>query len=321
MASYRAVLEVLKLTEEKDVLEHTELVSQTWKLASASHELWLNFIYENRGLECGYRNRGKHGREQYKYLHYLNTCLVQVTYEEVQFYHCTTGRIVRVHSLPEPIYDITNSAQVLLLDLSLLITGGGADMQEDEHRKAIRIADGRVSSFTTLPTGRRCHGIALYSDSIYLFGGLSGRSGCSSSSDAFSLTDNQWKPVPDMISSRAKFSPVTFFNRIYLCGGLFTYDSEVFDPETRVYLPLPFSLPKISDCASVFLTGTLIVLTNEYIVRWNPGETEATWRLRDSQSCVYGPMNAVAKGNRVYLLGWEGLIAVDLDKRTTRKLA
>ena len=321
MASYRPVLEVLKYCEERDALQELETVSSTWRKAVQSDELWLCFIYEDKRLECGYKCRTKRGIEQYKYLHYLNTSLVTVSYKDVRFYHCPTGRITRSFVLPEPILDISNSAQVLLWDLSLLITGGGTDTCEEHHRRAFRLLEGQIYPIANLPIGRRCHGIALWSDSVFLFGGLQGRSGYSDTSHEYSFPESLWRPTPNMLAPRARFCTVTYQARIYLCGGLYTYDSEVFDPAARLYTPLPFSLPEISDCACVFHSGSLVVALNSYVLQWNPGEVDVSTRRRSDFSCVYGPMNAVAIRNCVYILGVEGLICIDLDTARSTKLA
>jgi len=321
MAAYRAVLEVQKFSEEREVLHFQEAVSQTWRKAAQSDELWLCFIYEDKRLECGYKCRTKRGREQYKYLHYLNTCLVTITYEEIRFYHCPTGRINRVFALPRPIYDIGNSAQVLLWDLSLLITGGGTDINEEHHRKAFRLLEGQIHPIANLPIGRRCHGIALWADSVFVFGGLEGTSGCSNSAHEYSFPESLWRPAPSMLNPRARFCPVTYQAQIYLCGGLFTYDSEVFDPAARVYTPLPFSLPEVSDCACVFHAGSLIIATNGFLAHWNPGEVGISQRRRSDYSCVYGPMNAVALHNSLYILGLEGLLCINIAQASSTKLA
>lgn len=321
MAAYRAVLEVLKFSEEQEVLQAQEAVSQTWRQAAQSDELWLCFIYEDKRLECGYKCRTKRGREQYKYLHYLNTCLVTLTYEEIRFFHCPTGRIVRSFALSESIFDISNSAQVLLWDFSLLITGGGIDIDEEHHRKAFRLLEGRIYPVANLPIGRRCHGISLWADSVFVFGGLEGRSGCSDSVHEYSFSESLWRSAPSMLNSRARFCPVTYQAQIYLCGGLYTYDSEVFDPATHIYTPLPFSLPEVSDSACVFHSGCLIIATNAFLARWTPGEVGLSKLRRSDHSCVYGPMNAVALHNSLYILGFEGLICININKATSINLA
>ena len=119
---------------------------------------------------------------------------------------------------------------------------------------------------------------------VYLFGGMNYDQGYPFAkvrkSERFDFSSFKWTAVPEMTHARASFTPCRYAGLFYLCGGL-QATIETYEPTREKYSLLDISLPEISSCHAVFDNDTLIVLSDNFVTRWQQS------RLLDQQHCCH----------------------------------
>jgi len=141
---------------------------------------------------------------------------------------------------------------------------------------SIEVSSGRVEELEPMCMARCQQGMLLVHDAVYVFGGLAKEflSAC----EKYSLQDQKWWALPDMLSARDAFNPVSWRHCVYLVGGSRTAAAEVFESASETFASLPVLLPKI-DCSIAFIDdGDLVVLQRQALYRWKLGSSEREYR-------------------------------------------
>jgi len=141
---------------------------------------------------------------------------------------------------------------------------------------SIEVSNGKVEELEAMGLARCQQGMLLFNAAVYVFGGLAKQflSAC----EKYSLQDNKWLPLPDMLTARDAFNPVCWRNCVYIVGGSKTAAAEVFEPLNETFSPLPVALPRIDCSISLVDDGDLVVLQRQAIFRWKLGSTEREFR-------------------------------------------
>jgi len=145
--------------------------------------------------------------------------------------------------------------------------------------------------------------------SLYLFGGINYDNGYPFAmvrkSERFDFGSYKWTPVEDMTYARASFTPTRYAGLIYLCGG-HQSSIETYAPCTRLYHTLQITLPEASSCLALFQRNVLVVLSDNYLTRWQGLKQVTEQRARHPVTYYQQPMLA---GKCLYV---QNLLTLDL---------
>lgn len=145
--------------------------------------------------------------------------------------------------------------------------------------------------------------------SLYLFGGINYDNGYPFAmvrkSERFDFSSYQWTPVEDMTYARASFTPCRYAGLIYLCGG-HQSTVETYAPCTRLYQTLQITLPEASSCLVLFQRDVLVVLSDNYLTRWQGLKQVTKRRARHPVTYCQQPL---LTGNCLYA---QNLLTFDL---------
>ena len=116
--------------------------------------------------------------------------------------------------------------------------------------------------------------------------------------ELFNLSNYTWSRIPDMITPRSRFNPVSFNGLIYLCGG-YTTAVECFDPRDRTFQPVAVTLPEAFNTTAVVDNNEIVVITAESITRWNVSTKQKTSADHEDYH-IWSVGNPVLLGDVVY---------------------
>lgn len=124
------------------------------------------------------------------------------------------------------------------------------------HSSSAEVFDAWSNVWKSAPGMRkkRCGGVAVIKDSVYIIGGEG--DGLPSSSERL-LPTGQWQDLPRMHVARAGFSPAVVDDHLYVCGGSWESSAERFDPEVGVWELLQSTFRRRLDTAVAVLHGQL----------------------------------------------------------------
>lgn len=223
MQSYRTILEVLKWTETKTILQTASLTSQLWHSATTSEELWTTFL---EALPAEALQHLPSAQDRYRAFVDLQHIprLVSRLHSHLNVFNCGTCSFEQTLPFPHP---FNNRAAVALSAYQLYICGKG---------KAVMMCflTGTLTQLSDMLASRKNHSAIALQGAVYAFGGSNLRS-------AERYHNGHWGGLPNMSTERSYFNACSQDERIYLCGG-FTPSSEVFDTNSNTYTVLPFSL-------------------------------------------------------------------------------
>lgn len=121
---------------------------------------------------------------------------------------------------------------------------------------AVDLTTYKITSLPDMRVGRGWPGVILYEGDAYVFGGNSPQL---ASAEKFSISENQWHPIPDMNYARYSFTPALYKEEIYLADCMILSKViEVFDPLKCLYRELPVRLPALGNHSVSF------VIKNEF---------------------------------------------------------
>lgn len=116
---------------------------------------------------------------------------------------------------------------------------------------------------------RRCeHGLAIFQNNIYVFGGLDSPKYLKSC-EKFSLTEHTWTTLPDMQEARDCFNPCVLKGDIYIIGGRNARMAELFNLMTETFRKLRLVLPRSDMTACVLMGSSLIALQSDSAYEWD----------------------------------------------------
>lgn len=331
MAAYRSVLEVLKFSQDRDILRHQGQVSGLWHTASVCDELWdsystlLNFpsrLYGESGLKA--------------YIRGLRECSVMglVSDTEISIVNCWE-RTREVIGVVEPRYGKRHATWVFVSPASFVASGGMAYSCgcRKNNRAACNLADlfdceGR-KALSRIITGRYDHRGVAVKGVVYIFGGSQKRiSGPIASSESLDLTDieAEWRPVPDLPYPQLQPCICSTLSHIYLC--LQTENTQVlfqYDVASERYSALNISLPAIARPSTFAVTSYGLVLLGalvekEVVIEVDLGKgavevVDASDDLPKKKEC-----EGLVLGNSLFIGYFKWVFAYDLLTRSTEYL-
>lgn len=146
---------------------------------------------------------------------------------------------------------------------------------------------------------------------LYLFGGINYDSGYPFAmvrkSEKFDFRSNQWVRVEDMTYARASFTPCRYAGLLYLCGG-HQLTIETYASRTGLYQTLELTLPEASSCIALFQKDILIVLSDNYVTRWQGSKLVTAQQTRHPVTHYHQPLligNCLYVQNLLTLELWE----------------
>lgn len=326
MESRRAVLEVFKLLEPKDILKSCGLVSSLWAKTAENRELW-SCLGEDFGLN--------HSEADPKAAYFTaiqgKSSLIYVKSNVLYVYNCKTEALSRSISLSRRITASSLSAFVLLREGSVLVCGGVDDSIED---KTLRVLDssthiepnGSVHPLHSMLSRRHSPAIIEVKATLYLFCGYltANLSSCEKLSiwPMLGVSSRPWQPLPNAPNARLACNPCAFHGLIYLCGkGGDQHSYERFDTVAEAFTVMDMGCslwPGVR--SSAIHKGDLVIIACKRMVRLRGnGEQNGVYDLEGvfTQSC----MNPVLVANRLYSLDQTSGLVYCLDLQERNRVA
>ena len=237
--------------------------------------------------------------------------LVEVAERGVRTYDFTKEQWTGTIILTEGIFR-DSSLRYVLVDMRKLMGCGGVETPHTECFTLNRL--GTVELLSGMLEARRFHGLILWNQSAYVFGGFIKQNNdkihLKSSEKLQLLGVSQWKEVPSMPFGRSTFNPCQWNCSIWLCGGG-TPSIDVFSPYSETYQ----SILTLQDCAATFsfVRGEELVVfarTTHVSIR----KTVGSWQINTAKHPFVEPQALtlpVLWQDQVYLVQTGRLLAIN----------
>lgn len=187
--------------------------------------------------------------------------------------------------------DFGTGGSYLAMDSNTLICIGAEPASVSVYR--LDLTSLLLLPLPALPAPREGTGVTRLASTVYVFGGCNAQGSDQKTSCKWTLSDSQWKPLPDMQRSRSFFTPCLYHSQIYL----FAYSDLSID------WPWP-----IHPADSVTFTDgeeLCLVTYGGQLVRWRLGESQV--RLEKANQGCASTQQAVVVGELV-LVAFQGHI-------------
>lgn len=130
---------------------------------------------------------------------------------------------------------------------------------------------GVVKQLPSMQTGRYMHGLAVYREVLYVFGGLGvdeeGEERYIKSCERLVLADaTAWTPLPEQIHHRVCYNPCIWLEEIWLCGGRCT-TIEVFTPASLSFRSLSLPFPDNGPTLVFAMKNSLVIFSRRSAVK------------------------------------------------------
>lgn len=327
MESKRAILEVFKLLQPRDVLIACEEVSSLWAKAAANEELWHCF---DEDLGLGYSSSAD-PKAAYRTAAYNKHCLIYVKSNVLYFYHCQRETLYQSLSLSSPVEASYGTTIVLLKEGSVLLCGGIDYVIEDRTMRvmnsSIRIeANGTVQPLLSMLSRRAYPAAIEVLSTLYLFCGYltSSLSSCEKLSlwPITTIANRPWQSLPSTTCPRQPCNPCALHSYIYLCGRWNNEQSyERFDTVTETFTLINVGdVPGTGVRSSVIYEGQVIVVGATKLTRFSP-ETGQTSAQSLPGVFTQSAMNPVLEGDKLHTLDQTSGLVYCLNLRTLRTVA
>lgn len=203
---------------------------------------------------------------------------------------------------------------------TVLCVGGQKRISEKSY--LLRIASAHLEEQQNLTRARGAPGIVKYRRFVYVFGGWDEKSHSLSASEKYSIKEQTWTALRDMLHPRCYFSPCVAGEDIYLprAGQVL----EVMNTVSEEFKTLSIWLTDLSESRSVSFVsnGELIIITGKYqIAKWRinaePSVRVSDIQMYDSNSSRSN-IPPVHRGTAVlWVRGHDGaLVKFNLDNHT-----
>lgn len=205
-------------------------------------------------------------REICEYLSRFPT-LIGIQDAEIQLYCPLTGS---KRSIPAP--QLPSQCLYTLISTNSVLCLGGQPVTSQAlilgiHRKKV------IKLTIEMSEARFWPGVIQYGPVTYVFGGKDTASRAKVTSECFSASTSQWRPVPRMSFARVAFSPCLFANEIYLPeANSHRKPFEVFNPSTQLYSRLPIYIVEprfLGSVACVVADSLCYISRSGKVGRWN----------------------------------------------------
>ena len=240
------------------------------------------------------------------------TELPMLTSTSLRFFDCNLQRWGQETALSLPIEVDPSSPVVLFQSGELLCVGGFYPVTLPKTYLVSREGGVRGTASPAIP--RIDFGAAGVGTSAYAFGGHTELGEVLQSAEVFSLANQTWKPLGDMLTARSNFVPCVHSSRIFLCSS---GACEAFDTATSLFQSLPVSLPTASvRTIAAMSCNTLVIAQENTVFRWQMGTRAAVREERSVEdSGEWKNTNAVVTNGAIYLLTTRRVVALTGSKQ------
>ena len=258
----RLRIEVLRFLEARDLLLGIGLVDVLWHQAAEDVEVWSALLAADFGA-------GPKAASRLKYARYTHSHCYAVHFTEQSLRLYRLPSMTQYHSIPvhHQLYKAAASMPAIcyLKSASLLFSGGRLCNESYNTVLELQATDGTFVLRPSMLERRYGHGTIQSSGAVFCFGGgtdpLVGHA--ANTAEQFSLATSSWRGLPHMLSHRMLFSPAKRHKKIYLLGGCWTRNCELFDVENERFEALAVSIPfKSAPCCSISIENELYLFTN-----------------------------------------------------------
>jgi len=302
----RLRLEVLRFLEARDLLLGVGLVDSHWHESSGAEEVWRALLAADFDEVPEVANSCK-----YQQVWRSRSFAIQMNRPWLSVYRLPSMRIL-CSILMEHMSDEGSGSMSSICYLrsgALFISGG-----RDAHRSFKQTFQLMPQESDLLPLpdmhmARYAHGTIQVEKDVYCFGGSSEPLVGHAIRDAekYSLETGTWTCLPTMHSNRMLFCPAQLHNKIYIIGGCWTHNSEIFDVQSSSFESLQLSSPfGTYPCCTVAIGSTFYFFGGGVAEQWTPTSTSRPTTIATSdeeESLPFGYLAAVRVGKAVFLYG------------------
>ena len=214
------------------------------------------------------------------------------------FFSLTSETISRSVSLSAPSKVSTWASAVLLQDGNLLTCGGNEPISSDVH--LINPMTGLVNRLASMKYQRYAHGLVLFRENIYAFGGKDDSNPLSSCEK---YANKAWEELAYMNTPRAFFNPCVSGAAVFLFGGEDTKNCEKYSFETGSFENLEVKLPIAGWTSAVYLSDQeMLIVQRGLIVKWEVGSGIVEGKREQAEvELGWGSMSPVVFRNKAYI--------------------
>ena len=260
---HRAIVEVLKWSEPRHLLQAAAWVSVRWSRATEDETVWQFFLGR-----LGLSSTASAKIELKGRVHLAGRSLVAMSAECLGVFDCeslTVTTSVRIDTRPIDQY----AAVVCLMDCSVFACGG-AGAETASFR--LPLPGLHITDVREMLHSRCFHAAVLANFCIYAFGGVFSKS--AKTAEKYSLWTREWKPLPNMQSGRSCFTAAKHRTSVYLCGGN-VIECESFNIVSESYMPLHYRLTEASWCVAGYDEELVVLVRGGFCYperrAWKPG--------------------------------------------------
>ena len=296
METYRSVLEVLKLSSPRDVLQLTS-TSTLWRRVGECQELWLS-LSDLLGLQpcldsIAFRVKFRAGY-----------CLAETEGRLTRVYNCLSGSWRFVSHEKTPFSQA--SACTWLPSGEILVCGGYGPCTS--QAALIDVRTGEIRELPPMQTARGMHCVVAYGQCAYVFSGYCGV--IVRNCEKLDLSVSNWSQLPDTPDGAVNSGACVYDTSIYQCGTefntllAFRIPTERFE-STGVRIQ---SQGAVRSCIRV--EDEVVILCLEEMKQWKEGSLLSQQRVKTLCGDWWGSMNPLYVQGKVYVLSERGLLQV-----------
>lgn len=214
------------------------------------------------------------------------------------FFSLTSETISRSVFLSTPSEVSIWASAVLLPDGNLFTCGGNEPISSDVH--LINPITGLVSLLAYMKSQRYAHGVALFRENIYVFGGKDESNPLSSCEK---YANKAWEELASMNTPRSFFNPCVLGNIVFLMGGKDTVDCEKYLIESNSFENLGVKLPIAEWTSTVLLIDQdILIVQKGWTVKWEVDSAIVEGKKEQPEiELCWGSMNPVVFRTKVYI--------------------
>lgn len=303
----RLRLEILRFLEAWDLLLGISLADSHWHESSEDEEVWRGLLAVDFGED--YKAASRFG------------------YEKVWRSRCYAVQrrkpYIEVYRLPSlspictiPVEQASNRSSDDLYGIcylhsgSLLISGGRDRCISFKQVFEVSLQEQASIQLNDMCSERYGHGTIQVGRDVYCFGGstdpLVGHA--NSTAEKYSLDTGDWTCLPNMLSHRMLFAPAKLRKKVYIIGGCWTRNSEIYDTLEGSFHALNLSNPfSVSPCCSIAIYGSLYLFGESGVWQWTFASNEPILTqlasFSEEESLPFGFLASVRVRKQVFLYG------------------
>jgi len=305
----RKLLEPLKFLAPRELLLRVALVCRQWSEAARAEEVWREMCEAQ-----GYRGTGS-WLAAYQKGWMMAGHVVFLWRQEMSLYDCRAETWKKSIPLRKQVQASEGTSHCFLPSCDILMCGGGTIKQSTSQAWQISPYDGAVDRLRNMQRPRKYHGIVLFQDTVFVFGGTHSLIILSSVEAYIGET---WQIVGKMKTPRMAFQPCISNKIVYLAGGQ-TTKIETFDPQTVTFSELSPQLSVVSrSCAFLYNDQILILTASSLYLLTDSLQPLEIWDRSNYENSGDSPV-VVIKGKAFFpVANWSVLVQVCKEEKKWR---